>query len=201
MLKFVQKEVITKDFYGQRQTTDLFTIDISKVVVSDKVSCNNEKECRYTIGYQVDKLLMPLFIKTPKNIFSYSVSEHNKNSAYIMSFNVTDEIEWVSQYNKIWNEVDSQLFGKMVTEPIKKEGRYVKAKLKTCKECIKTYFHGQDVPYNMHFNATAVLKIDSVYKQDKNYHPQVYVEECKDNNAENQLFSMLSDDDDGYFQV
>ena len=33
MLKFGQKEVITKDFYGQRQTTDLFTIDISKVVV------------------------------------------------------------------------------------------------------------------------------------------------------------------------
>ena len=65
----------------------------------------------------------------------------------------------------------------------------------------KDIFHGQDVPYNMHFNATAVLKIDSVYKQDKNYHPQVYVEECKDNNAENQLFSMLSDDDDGYFQV
>ena len=112
MLKFVQKEVITKDFYGQRQTTDLFTIDISKVVVSDKVSCNNEKECCYTIGYQVDKLLIPLFIKTPKNIFSYSVSEHDKNSAYIMSFSVTDEIEWVSQYNKIRNEVNSQLSGK-----------------------------------------------------------------------------------------
>ena len=74
MLKFGQKEVITKDFYGQRQITDLFTIDINKVVVSDKVSCNNGKDCRYIVGYQVDRGLVPLFIKTPKNIFSYGVS-------------------------------------------------------------------------------------------------------------------------------
>ena len=37
MLKFRQKEVATKDFYGQRQITDIFTIDVNKVVVSDKV--------------------------------------------------------------------------------------------------------------------------------------------------------------------
>ena len=74
VLKFGQKEVITKDFYGQRQITDLFTIDINKVVVSDKVSCNNGKDCRYIVGYQVDRGLVPLFIKTPKNIFSYGVS-------------------------------------------------------------------------------------------------------------------------------
>ena len=74
VLKFGQKEVITKDFYGQRQITDLFTIDINKVVVSDKVSCNNGKDCCYIVGYQVDRGLVPLFIKTPKNIFSYGVS-------------------------------------------------------------------------------------------------------------------------------
>ena len=70
----------------------------------------------------------------------------------------------MSQYKKILNEVESQLFEKMVTEPIKREGRYVNGKLKTWKERIKTNFHGQDVPYDMHCNATAVLKIDSVYK-------------------------------------
>ena len=48
----------------------------------------------------------------------------------------------------------------------------------------------------MHCSATALLKIDSVYKQGKNYHPQVYVEECKYTDAENQQCSMLSDDDD-----
>ena len=37
---------------------------------------------------------------------------------------------------------------------------------------------------------------DSVYKQGKNYHSQVYVEECKYNDAENQQCNTLSDDDD-----
>ena len=201
MLKFGQKVVTTKDFYGQRQITDIFTIEVNKVVVSDKVPCNNGKDCRYIVGYQADGALVPLFIKTPKNIFSYGVSQYDKNSAYTMSFNVSEEKEWVSQYKKIWNEVESQLFEKMATEPIKREGSYVNGKLKTWKERIKTNFHGQDVPYNMHCNATAVLKIDSVYKQGKNYHPQVYVEECRYTDAENQQCSMLSDDDDGFFEV
>ena len=54
MLKFGRKEVTTKDFWGQKQITDLFTIDINKVVVSDKVPCNNGKDYRYIVGYQVD---------------------------------------------------------------------------------------------------------------------------------------------------
>ena len=55
MLKFGQKEVTTKDFYGQRQITDIFMIEVNKVVVSDKVPCNNGKDSRYIVGYQVDR--------------------------------------------------------------------------------------------------------------------------------------------------
>ena len=75
----------------------------------------------------------------------------------------------MSQYKKIWSEVESHLFENLVTEPIK--GNNVCGKLKTWKEHIKTNFHGQDVPYVIYCNATAVLKIDSIYKQGKNYHP------------------------------
>ena len=201
MLKFGQKEVKTKYFFVQRQITDMFRIDVNRVVISDKVSCNNGKDCCYIVGYQVNGALIPLFIKTPRDIFSYGVSQYDENSAYTMSFSVSEEKGWVSQYKKIWNEVESQLFEEMATEPIKREGRYVNGKLKTWKERIKTNFHGQDVPYNMHCNASAVLKIDSVYKQGKNYHPQVYVEECKYTDAENQQCNMLSDDDDEFFEV
>ena len=129
MLKFGQKEVTTKDFYGQRQITDLLTIDVNKVVVSDKAPCNNGKDCRYIVGYQIDEALIPLLIKTPSDIFSYGVLQYDKNSAYTMSF-------------QIWNEVESQLFEKMATEPIKKESRYVNGKLKSWKERIRTSFHG-----------------------------------------------------------
>ena len=73
--------------------------------------------------------------------------------------------------------------------------------METWKKRIKTKFHDHDVPYDMYCNATAVLKTDSVYKQVKNYHPQVHVEECKYADAENQQCSMLSDDDDGFCEV
>ena len=106
MLKFGQREVTTKDFYGQRQINDLFMIDIGNVVISDKVPCNNGKDCRYIIGYQVNEALMPLFIKTPKNTFSYGVSQYDINSAYTMFFNVSEKKEWVPQYEKIWNEIE-----------------------------------------------------------------------------------------------
>ena len=107
MLKLGQKEVTTKDFYGQRQITDIFTIDVNKLVIFDKVSCNNGKDCRYVLDYQVDGVLIPLFIKTPKNVFSYGVSQYDKSSAYTMSFNVSEEEEWTSQYKKILNEAES----------------------------------------------------------------------------------------------
>ena len=97
MLKFGQKEVTTKDFYGQRKITDIFTIDVNKLVISDKVLCNNGKDCRYIVGYQADEVLVSLFIKTPENMFSHSASQYDKNSTYTMSFNVSEEKEWVSQ--------------------------------------------------------------------------------------------------------
>ena len=58
-----------------------------------------------------------------------------------MSFNVSEGKERVSQYKRIWIEIESQLFEKMATEPIKRQGRYVNGKLKTWKERIKTNFH------------------------------------------------------------
>ena len=110
MLKFGQKEVTSKDSYGQRQITDIFTMDVNKLMTSDKVPCNNGKDCRYFVDYQVDGAPAPLSIKTPKNIFSYGVSQYEKNSAYTMSFNVSKEKEWMSQYKKIWNKVSHSYF-------------------------------------------------------------------------------------------
>ena len=48
----------------------------------------------------------------------------------------------------------------------------------------------------MYCNAKVVLKIGYVYNHGKNYHPQVYFEERKHADAENQQCNMLSDDDD-----
>ena len=61
-------------------------------MVPDKVLCNNGKDCHYIVGYQVDTTTtVLLFIKAPKNILSYGVSQYDKNSAYTMSFNAFEE--------------------------------------------------------------------------------------------------------------
>ena len=105
-----------------------------------------------------------------------------------MSFNVSEAPEWVLQYRNIWNKVESQLSEKLATGAIKGEGKYIHGKLNV-----------QDGPYDIYCNATAVLRIDSVYKQGKNYHPHVYVEECKYADAEKRQCNMFSDDDDDEF--
>ena len=61
MFKFGQKEVTATDFYRQRQITDILTINVNRVVFSDKVSFNNGKDCRYIVGYQVNGALITLY--------------------------------------------------------------------------------------------------------------------------------------------
>ena len=73
--KFGQKKITSKKFYKQKQVTEIFIINVNKVVLSDRVSCSNGKEWWFIVGYQVDgETTIPLFIKTPKKIFSYRVS-------------------------------------------------------------------------------------------------------------------------------
>lgn len=49
--KFGQKDIASEDFHKQRQITDIFTIGINKVLLSDRMSCNNGRltvYCRLT---------------------------------------------------------------------------------------------------------------------------------------------------------
>ena len=63
-------------------------------------------------------------------------------------------------------------------------------------------FHGQYVLYDMYCNPTVVLKIDSVYKQSKNYNPLAYAEECKYIDSETLQYIMLANsDDNGYCEM
>ena len=85
----------------------------------------------YFIGSQVDELtITTMFIKTPKHIFSYGVSQYNKKSASTISDNVSETPESVSHHQNICNEVESQLYGKFSTEPIKGGSIYMLGKLK-----------------------------------------------------------------------
>ena len=85
--EFGQIEVASNEFLKQRQVTNIFIIDVKKVLVSDKMSHNNRKDWRYIVGYQAfEETMIPLFTKTPENVFSYGVSPYYKNIPCKMSF-------------------------------------------------------------------------------------------------------------------
>ena len=48
-----------------------------------------------------------------------------------MSFNVSEVPEWALHYQNICNQVKSQLFEKLATEPLNGEDKFMHGKLKT----------------------------------------------------------------------
>ena len=69
--KFGQVSVSSKDFYKRKQFTDLFSLDY-------------DKDKQYVIGHETSNGIIPLYIKTPKNVFSNGVRQYSENSAYTM---------------------------------------------------------------------------------------------------------------------
>ena len=84
------------------QATVIFKTNVNKVMFFDRVPCNTGKDWQYIMYYKVDgETIIPLLIKTPKNIFSYGASQYDKNSAYTIQFNLPVVVECVLDYRSI----------------------------------------------------------------------------------------------------
>ena len=200
-LQFNQITIKAKEFYKIKQLTDLMNINVDKIVVSNSFYCNKGKDMKFIIGYQTkDAAIVPLLIKTPKYIFSpQGVTQYNENSTYCMGFDLEGYTDWINQYRLIWKAVEEQMSQSLTKESVNKE-RYINPKLNIYDGEIKTIFHNKHIPENQRCEATAILKIASVYKQGNNYYPQVFVEECKYKSIESPSHRLLSSDseDEGF---
>ena len=68
---------------------------------------------------------------------------------------------------------------KFYSEPIYDDS-YIKTKVKTFSDIIKTMFRGDEIPKEkVEYSCIACISIDSVLKADKKNFPQVYLEQCK----------------------
>ena len=115
-----------------------------------------------------------------------------------MSFDLDVHKDLVEKYKLVWDRAEQQIFQRLTKDPVNKDC-YVNGKLKTWKEKITTNFHGKSVPHEERCEATAILTIDSVYSQGKNFYPEAYLEECKYIENDTQTYALLSDSEDEEF--
>ena len=191
--KFGQVTVSSKQFY-ESIYIDINTLNIDNIVISDPI-VDNKKGKRYIVGYNIDGKIVAVRIKTPKNVYSYGVQKNSETSKLCMSFNLEGYDEWIEKYEKIWNAVETQIFQSLTTSVVNK-GKYINSKLNMYGDKIAVSYHGKEVPYNIYCKATAILRIANVYNQGGNYWAQVYLDECKYEEVENQRILLLSDNDD-----
>ena len=95
-----------------------------------------------------------------------------------MGLNLEDHVQWRTKYEKIWDRIEDELGFKLTVKPIKNDC-YLNVKLRYFNDRILTDFHNSEIPYEMVCQTYAVLCLNSVYNQGKNFYPQVYVEECR----------------------
>ena len=174
-IKLGDKEVDKKEFYSSRQAILLGSVDLSKIVVSNKWKIN-DTTYKYLCGYLNDDVIQPLCVILPQiNGYIKYFDDGGKN----MSF-VTDDKEVYGKYNEIWEVIRKLLKEKITVGPVR-DDEYIVAKLKIFNKINRTTFTDDIIPFQINYytcipaiNIHSVLKIDN-----KIVYPQAYLEQCK----------------------
>ena len=174
-IKLGDKEVDKKEFYSSKQAISLDSVDLSKIVISNKWKIN-DTTYKYLCGYLNDDVIQPLCVILPQmNGYLKYFNDGGKN----MSF-VTDDEEVYKKYNEIWEVVGKLLKLKFTVNPIRDDEHLI-AKLKIFNGTNRTTFTDNIIPIERkNYTCIAAIDIDSVLKIDnKRAYPQPYLEQCK----------------------
>ena len=167
-LSFGDIEVSKKQFYESKKAVNLSSVDVNKIVVSNKIF----------IGYidDISGVVTSLCIILPQ---MSGWIKYFENGGKNRSFKVEDDEAYI-KYNSIWNEIKELLSGiKLFSDPIY-DNSYIKTKVRTFSELIKTLFDGNEIPEKRIEHACiACISIDSILKVDKKNYTQIYLEQCK----------------------
>ena len=139
-IKFGDKKVNKKEIYSSKQATLLDSVDLSKIVVSNKYKIN-DTTYKYFCGYLNNDVIQPLCVILPQ-ISGYIkyFDDGGKNMSFI-----TDDKEVYGKYNEIWEVVRKLLKLKFFVSPIRND-QYIISKLKIFKQINRTTFTDNVVP-------------------------------------------------------
>ena len=174
-IKFGDKEVNKKEIYSSKQAISLDSIDLSKIVVSNKCKIN-DTTYKYLCGYLNNDIIQPLCVILPQ---MSGYIKYFDNDGKNMSF-VTDDEEVYEKYNEIWEVVRKRLKVKFTVNPVR-DDKYIIAKLKIFNGTNRTTFTNNIIPIERNnYICIAARDIDSVLKsENKRAYPQAYLEQCK----------------------
>ena len=169
-LHFDDIEVSKKEFCEDKKAANLSKVDVRKIIVSNKIKGNNETS-KVFIGYldNISGIVRTLCIILPQ---MSGWIKYFKNGGKNISFKIEDDEVYV-KYNSIWNKIKELLGGiKFYSDPIY-DNSYIKTKVKTFSDMIKTLFSGGDknpdeIPKErVEYAYIACISIDSMLKADK----------------------------------
>ena len=163
-IKFGDKEVNKKEFYSSKQAILLDSIDLSKIVASNKWKIN-DTIFKYLCGYLNNDVIQPLCVILPQmSGYIKYFDDGGKN----MSF-VTDDEEVYEKYNEIWEVVRKLLKINFTVGPVR-DDKYIIAKLKIFKKINGTTFTDDIIPMEKnYYTCISALDIDSVLKIEKEH--------------------------------
>ena len=160
-IKLGDKEVYKKEFYSSKEAILLDSVDLSKIVVSNKWKID-DTTYKYFCGYLNNDIIQPLCVILPQ---MSGYIKYFDDGGKKMSF-VTDDKEVYEKYNEIWNVIKRLLKLKFTASPVR-DDKYISAKLKIFKKINVTKFTDNIVPIEKNYYiCIPAIDIDSLLKID-----------------------------------
>ena len=145
-IKFGNKEVNKKEFYSSKQAISLDSVDLNKIVVSNKWKIN-DKTYKHICGYVNNDTIQPLCVILPQ---MDGYIKYFYDGGINMSF-VTDDEKIYKKYNEIWEVVRNLLKIDFTVSPVR-DDIYLSAKLKIFNKINRTTFNNNDIPRERYSN-------------------------------------------------
>ena len=193
-IKFGDKEVDKKQFYLSKQAISLDSVDLDKIVVSNKWKIN-ETTYKYLCGYLNNDVIQPLCVILPQ---MHGYIKYFDNGGKNMTF-VMDNEKVYEKYNEIWEVIRKLLKVKFVVNPVR-DDKFLVAKLKIFNKINRTTFNDDNNKNNIpkersHCICIPAIDIDSVLKIDnKTAYPQAYLEQCKYKLKKRKIVNYIDDE-------
>ena len=112
-IKFGDTKIDKREFYLSKKAIPLDSVDLSKIVASNKWKINDET-CKYICGYLDEDIIQPLCVILPQmNGYIKYFDDGAKN----MSF-VTSNEKIYKKYNEVWDVIKKLLKLKFTVNPI-----------------------------------------------------------------------------------